>query len=339
MSSTATPIEPFWNHQPEIARYPFRGAALVALVTFSLVSLLGLLPGIGWLLGIVVLAASYRYAFEILVCTAHGRMEAPEITTHTGCGVVWRFIVLWLLYLILIVASMMIGGIGLNIVAMLLLCLLLPGATVCHWRDRCPNTSRVIWMPNPKRASKPHCRSCPKCDPSAPHPMCMNANLPGSTSLRRCCALLLLWLTATGCTPAPSARWQETEPGVLRDAGTGLQWTRSDNGNDIDWPGAMAHCASLTLSGGGWQLPNARQLRGLYDTGEEERTPCGHYQDDAIACRASGLLNLSGPFFWSADSNGPDHAFGVFMTNGYRLSYIRTARFNDRALCVRTSSS
>ena len=124
-------IEPFWNRLPAIARYPFRGAALVSLIVFSLGSLLGLLPGlIGLILGLVVWVASYRYAFEILVRTAHGQMDAPEITTHTESGVVWRFIVLWLLYLILFVACLLIGGWVLGIVAMLLLSLLLPGAII-----------------------------------------------------------------------------------------------------------------------------------------------------------------------------------------------------------------
>ncbi len=131
MTARTTPIEPFWNRLPDIARYPFRGGALVSLIVFSLGSLLGLLPGlIGLILGIVVWVAAYRYAFEILVRTAHGRMDAPEITTHTDSGVVWRFIVLWLLYLILFVACILIGGPALGIVAILLLSLLLPGAII-----------------------------------------------------------------------------------------------------------------------------------------------------------------------------------------------------------------
>lgn len=147
--------------------------------------------------------------------------------------------------------------------------------------------------------------------------------------------LALLCLAMTGCTPPAPPRFQETEPGVLRDASTGLHWTRSDNGSDIDWHDAVAHCTALSLAGGGWHLPNSRQLQHLYDASGEDRTPCGHYQGDAIGCRTSPLFQLSGPFFWSTDTSGEDRATGVFMANGYRLSYVRTARFNDRALCVR----
>ncbi|MCX7556735.1 hypothetical protein OS187_07850 [Xanthomonadaceae bacterium JHOS43] len=131
MTTSRSPVEPFWNRLPDIARYPFRGGALVSLFVFSLGGLLGLLPGlIGLILGLVVWVASYRYAFEILVRTANGQMDAPEIATHTDSGVVWRFILLWLLYVVLFVACLLIGGIALGTVAMLLLCLLLPGAII-----------------------------------------------------------------------------------------------------------------------------------------------------------------------------------------------------------------
>lgn len=130
MNTNATP-EPFWNRLNQIALYPFRGAALVSLITFSVASLLGLLPGlVGWILGAVVWLATWRYAFEILVRTAHGQMDAPEITTHTESGVVWRFLALYVLMLILILAAMLIGGIGLGVIAILLLSLLLPGAII-----------------------------------------------------------------------------------------------------------------------------------------------------------------------------------------------------------------
>lgn len=129
MSPTHAPV-PFWNRLPEIARYPFRGAALISLIVFSLGSLLGLLPGIGWILRIVIWLATYRYAFEILLRTAHGQMEAPEITAHTDAGVAWRFLGLWVIYFAVFLAAGLIAGLVGAILAMLVLTLLLPGAII-----------------------------------------------------------------------------------------------------------------------------------------------------------------------------------------------------------------
>ena len=129
MRPTQTTL-PFWNRLPEIARYPFRGAALISLIVFSLGSLLGLLPGIGWILRIVIWLATYRYAFEILLRTAHGRMDAPEITAHADANVAWYFLGLWVVYfLIFLAAGLIAGPIG-AILAMLVLTLLLPGAII-----------------------------------------------------------------------------------------------------------------------------------------------------------------------------------------------------------------
>lgn len=123
-------IQPFWNRLSDISLYPFRGAALISLVVYSLGSLLGFLPGIGWILQLVIWVASYRYAFEILVRTAHGQMDAPEFATHTDTGVVWRFIVLWLICLFLFLLASLLGGPWLGILTLLLLSLLLPGAII-----------------------------------------------------------------------------------------------------------------------------------------------------------------------------------------------------------------
>lgn len=122
--------EPFWNRLRDVALYPFRGAALSSLVAYALASLLGFLPGVGWLIAAVVWLAAYRYAFEVLVRTANGRMDAPEFATHTDTGVVMRFILLWLLFALAAIAAFMLGGPEIGIAAMLLGSLLMPGATM-----------------------------------------------------------------------------------------------------------------------------------------------------------------------------------------------------------------
>ena len=129
--ATPTQPEPFWNRLGEIARYPFRGAALISLIVLSLAGLLRLLPSvIGLFFTIVVWFAVYRYAFEILVRTAHGHLDPPEIMNHTDGGVVWRFAGLWVLYLIVFVIAVMLTGPLIGILVLLVLTLLLPGAII-----------------------------------------------------------------------------------------------------------------------------------------------------------------------------------------------------------------
>ncbi len=128
--SHPAPVNPFWNQLPEIIRYPFQGAALISLIVLSLCSVLGLLPGIGWLLRIVLWLAAYRYAFEILLRTAHGRMDPPEITANTDSGVVMGYLGLWIIFFVLVIAAALLFGPFGMILAMLVLTLALPGCII-----------------------------------------------------------------------------------------------------------------------------------------------------------------------------------------------------------------
>jgi hypothetical protein len=47
--------------------------------------------------------------------------------------------------------------------------------------------------------------------------------------------------------------------GVLADTRTGLEWQATAPGQS-DWQGAVANCASLKELGGGWRLPNVKEL-------------------------------------------------------------------------------
>ena len=62
----------------------------------------------------------------------------------------------------------------------------------------------------------------------------------------------LLW--AAACTsPGGDApvgpRFVVLGPAVVRDAGTGLEWTRRDDGGGLDWYKADAYCRSLSIDG------------------------------------------------------------------------------------------
>ena len=86
---------PVWSRLDRIVSYPFRGPALYALLAVTgFISLLGWLPGVGWLMQLVGWFGGYKYAFEILHRTAHGELEPPEVEMHSDNDTVWRFIAL-----------------------------------------------------------------------------------------------------------------------------------------------------------------------------------------------------------------------------------------------------
>jgi hypothetical protein len=127
-------------------------------------------------------------------------------------------------------------------------------------------------------------------------------------------------------TDAAARRFQAVSEDVLFDAQAGLQWTRADNGSDVDWSQAQAHCRGL---GSGWSLPTVAQLQSLYD----KSLPgflCG-----GNLCRVPNLFRLSKDRFWSSEVNGSSEAWYVFLDHGTRYSFRVGASYNGRAMCVR----
>jgi hypothetical protein len=124
---------------------------------------------------------------------------------------------------------------------------------------------------------------------------------------------------------AAARRFSTVSEGVLFDEQSGLQWTRADNGRDVNWSQAQAHCQGL---GSRWSLPTAAQLQSLYDN-NLPGIPCGSY-----SCKVSNQFRLSNPWFWSSESNGSSEAWLVGLDNGGRDSHsVGYSLF--RALCVR----
>ncbi len=127
----------------------------------------------------------------------------------------------------------------------------------------------------------------------------------------------------------PSQPWvmeETSDPAVLRQCGTGLLWTRSDNGRPVTWTQAQAYCH--TLGDGRWSLPTVRELQSLYRA-EQTRLRCGFY-----ACRVSSLLVLSGWWFYSSERGGSLEAWGVGLDSGDRLTSLLGSDFGS-ALCIR----
>ncbi len=150
-------------------------------------------------------------------------------------------------------------------------------------------------------------------------------------------APMALLTASTAAEERGQGDWIDLGNGVLRDGATGLQWTRNDNGRDVDWEDAKAFCAA---KGGDWRLPGIEELAGLYNEAK-----AGHYSAACAAtnCKASPLFNLSGTWFWSGTAVGTgttdafELAWGLLLVNGVRTQALRNVSYGARAMCVRSS--
>lgn len=113
--------------------------------------------------------------------------------------------------------------------------------------------------------------------------------------------------------------------GSIRDPQTKLNWTRQDNGEDINWYHAQRWCAFP-----GSRLPSVKELQGLVNQSSKLNASCR-------ICKISPLLRLTSYVFWSGEANGPLRAYYVQLDEGTRGS-LRVDQITPiRALCVRPS--
>jgi hypothetical protein len=167
-------------------------------------------------------------------------------------------------------------------------------------------------------------------------------NMHVNSRLVRSLFLALSWavLDASAATTAMSSSqtgWQDLGQDVVLQTGTGLRWTKKDNGHDIDWPDAKSWCARL---GEGWRLPTVDELNGVAAAADMvgQHTPCGK-----AVCFAPPQFQLSAAWHWSdtpltkAEAKDADElAWGVTMVNGHKTMGLRMAAYGARALCVRS---
>lgn len=69
---------PFWERLRQILAYPLHSEALLTISLLAVLRVLGYLPGVGWIVNIIITAALLKYAAEVLSTTANGNMEAPN---------------------------------------------------------------------------------------------------------------------------------------------------------------------------------------------------------------------------------------------------------------------
>jgi len=146
-------------------------------------------------------------------------------------------------------------------------------------------------------------------------------------------ALLLLFAL---CISAPHARAQNQTPANApfvgwTDPDTGLTWTKSDNGTDVDWNQANAYCSNLRLGGyTDWRLPTIDELQGIYDPSID--IPGKWSTGEADTWHVKGNLRFFGAL-WSSNQTEPMLALRFIFSN--RVRQVDNINDNGRALCVR----
>jgi len=137
MTSTA-PVEvvPFWQRLGPISRYPLQSGALLHVLLFTALRLADL--ALGGIAGLIVSAVLWmgilKYAVEVLVQTAHGRLDAPEFNPSVSESQAWDQVKLQILLWIMLVAGsfgfgVLFGGVAAFAWAALVV-LAIPGATI-----------------------------------------------------------------------------------------------------------------------------------------------------------------------------------------------------------------
>lgn len=157
------------------------------------------------------------------------------------------------------------------------------------------------------------------------------------------CGLGLVLTCTANCSKAASAAgWMDAGNAVLVQESTRLGWTKSDNGQELNWEEAKAYCAGL---GAGWRLPKVNELADIVDAArtDGDSAACGNAR-----CKVPPLFMLSGSWHWSGSDlkkdgaeaeSSPLLAWGVQLVNGSKNQTFKFMPHGARALCVRLTGS
>jgi hypothetical protein len=117
-SETAT--VPFWERLRAILAYPLQTEALLTISLLAGLRLFSILPGVGWILNLLITVAILRYAAEVLVVSANGSTDAPSgYSTPDEVG--WVVLKVQILLAVMAVVLGMVGvAVGLGWAALLI---------------------------------------------------------------------------------------------------------------------------------------------------------------------------------------------------------------------------
>lgn len=112
----------------------------------------------------------------------------------------------------------------------------------------------------------------------------------------------------------------------MSDTATGLQWQDDSAAASTrkSWIEAIDYCESLPLDGGGWRLPNKKELFSIVDL--------SRYNP---AINSNVFQNYSSSYYWSSttSANNSDGVWYVRFGDGGSGNVTKTTNTNVR--CVR----
>ncbi|MBW8811391.1 MAG: hypothetical protein JF591_21810, partial [Lysobacter sp.] len=121
--NVATPNEtlaPYHERWPQILAYPLQVAALSTTAALAVAHMITLIPFV-FLLDLLVWAAFFQYAFEVLSWSANGRAQAPEIAFNVSAGVGrYATLLLVLLNAVVVLSFVFAGAVAALLVGVLL---------------------------------------------------------------------------------------------------------------------------------------------------------------------------------------------------------------------------
>jgi hypothetical protein len=111
MNSTAAKetLAPYHERWPQILQYPLQPAALSTIAAIAVAHIVTLLP-LGFILDLLVWAAFFQYAFEVLRWSANGKAEAPEFPFSVSEGTGRYAMLLFVLVNAIIILLTVSGG-------------------------------------------------------------------------------------------------------------------------------------------------------------------------------------------------------------------------------------
>lgn len=115
--------------------------------------------------------------------------------------------------------------------------------------------------------------------------------------------------------------FEDHQDGTVTDHGTGLMWTRRDNGHAVSWKEALQYAENLTMAGhSDWRLPNAKELQSIVDYTRSPDTTYSPALDPVF--QSSRITNEGGqpdfPYYWTSTTHldgpnpGSDAAYIAF---------------------------
>ncbi len=120
------------------------------------------------------------------------------------------------------------------------------------------------------------------------------------------------------------AHLKERREAVYRDQKTELMWARRDNGLDLTWKGAAAHCEKSILAGyEDWRLPTLAELETLHAIWSQREF------------KILDPIGLSACCPWTTDLDSDERVWNFNFRFRKPFSVSRHLSLGLRALCVR----